>query len=165
MDVGCYAMSIARLIAGAALGLSEPAEPERVQGVAHIGERSHVDEWASASVLFPNDILADLFCGTALRVQSDVRVWGTQGHLVVPVPWKPLHGEIVLNRAGAEPKTIAVPARADCYALEADVVARSLPNQQAHYPCMTWQDSLGNMQAMDQWRAEIGLVFDIERQD
>jgi predicted dehydrogenase len=163
MDVGCYTTSIARLIAGAALGLSAPAEPESVQGVAHIGERGRVDEWASASFLFPNDIIADLFCGTGLRVQSDVRVWGTEGNLVLPVPWKPIQGQIVLNRAGTEPETIEIPAAADCYALEADVVARSLTGQEAPYPCMTWQDSLGNMRALDQWRAAVGLVFDAEQ--
>jgi predicted dehydrogenase len=162
MDVGCYVISIARLIAGAALGAEAPAEPESVQGVAHIGERGRVDEWASASLRFPDDIVADLFCGTAINVQSDVRVWGTAGNLVVPVPWKPAQGQIILNRYGAESETLEIPASADCYALEADVVARSIGSQQAPYPCMTWQDSLGNMQALDRWRAAVGLVFDAE---
>ena len=162
MDVGCYVTSVARLIAGAALGMSAPAEPASLQGTAHIGERSRVDEWASATLLFADDIVADLFCGTALRVQSDVRVWGAQGSLTVPVPWKPIVGQIVLDRPGAEPETIEVPARADCYALEADVIARNIGRQQAPYPCMTWQDSLGNMKALDRWRAAVGLVFDAE---
>ena len=107
--------------------------------------------------------LADLFCGTAINVQSDVRVWGSAGNLVVPVPWKPVQGQIIVNRYGAEPETLEIPAAADCYALEADVVARSIGSQQAPYPCMTWQDSLGNMKALDQWRASIGLIFDAER--
>ena len=110
-----------------------------------------------------NDIVAGLFCGTALHVQSDVRVWGTEGNLVVPVPWKPLQGQIVLNRVGAESETIEIPARADCYALEADVMARNIGNREAPYPCMTWRDSLGNMKALDQWRAAVGLVFDAEK--
>jgi hypothetical protein len=69
----------------------------------------------------------------------------------------------MLNRAGAEPETIEVPASADCYALEADVIAHNVGSPQAPYPCMTWQDSLGNMKALDQWRAAVGLVFDAER--
>jgi predicted dehydrogenase len=163
MDVGCYTTSMARLIAGAALGLSAPAEPEQVTGVAHIGERGRVDEWAAASLLFAGDIVADLFCGTAIRVQSKVRVWGTEGNLVVPSPWKPIQGQIVLSRGGSEPEAIEVPAPADCYALEADVIARNIGRQQAPYPCMTWQDSLGNMKTLDAWRAAVGLVFDAEK--
>ena len=53
MDVGCYTASMARLIAGAALGLSEPAEPESLKGVAHVSARGRVDEWAAAVAKFP----------------------------------------------------------------------------------------------------------------
>jgi hypothetical protein len=42
-------------------------------------------------------------------------------------------------------------------------MAHNIGSQQAPYPCMTWQDSLGNMQALDQWRAAVGLVFDAEK--
>jgi predicted dehydrogenase len=171
MDVGCYTTSMARLIAGAALGLARPAEPESLTGVAHIGERGRVDEWAAAVARFPaggsssGDIVANLICGTRARVLSDVRVWGSDGSIVVPIPWKPATGEIILTRSGKEPETIEVPAEADCYALEADVVAANLSNQEAPYPCMTWDDTLNNMVALDQWRASIGLIFDIERGD
>jgi predicted dehydrogenase len=164
MDVGCYTTSMARLIAGAALGLSAPAEPESLKGVAHIGARGRVDEYAAAVAQFPNDVLASMICGARARVQSDVRIWGSGGSIVVPVPWKPIQGQIVLARSGKETETIDVPAEADCYALEADVVAANLSKQQAPYPCMTWDDTLGNMKALDAWRASIGLVFDLEKE-
>jgi predicted dehydrogenase len=168
MDVGCYTTSMARLIAGAALGLSRPAEPESLKGVAHVGARGRVDEWAAAVAKFPGkdrdsgDILANMICGARARVQSDVRVWGSGGNIVVPIPWKPVQGEIILTRSGEAPETIVVPAEADCYALEADVVAANLFSQQAPYPCMTWDDTLGNIKALDQWRASAGVVFDLE---
>jgi predicted dehydrogenase len=175
MDVGCYTTSMARLIAGAALGLAGPAEPDSLAGAAHIGKRGRVDEWAAAVARFPardgssggysssGNIVANLICGTGARVLSDVRVWGSDGSIVVPIPWKPATGEIILTRSGKEPETIVVPTEADCYALEADVVAANLSNQEAPYPCMTWDDTLNNMVALDQWRASIGLIFDTER--
>ena len=43
------------------------------------------------------------------------------------------------------------------------MVARSLSSPEAPYPCMTWEDSLNNMKALDQWRASAGLVFDAEK--
>jgi predicted dehydrogenase len=159
MDVGCYAISMARLIAGAALGLEGPAEPERLEGVAHIGERGGVDEWAAASVQFPGDILANLACAARVSMDSKVHVWGSRGEIEVPVPWNPPEGRIVLRRRGADEEVIEVPARGNAYTLEADVVARSLPAHQAPYPCMTWADSLGNMRALDAWRAA-GLAFE-----
>ncbi len=170
MDVGCYTASMSRLIAGAALGLSKPAEPESLKGVAHVGKRGRVDEWAAAVAKFPSGcnssagIVANMICGARARVQSDVRVWGSAGNIVVPVPWTPIQGKIILTRSGEEPEEVEVPADADCYALEADVVAANLSNQQAPYPCMTWEDTLGNMKALDQWRNSIGLVFDLEKE-
>jgi predicted dehydrogenase len=163
MDVGCYTVSMARLIAGAALGLSRPAEPEVLQGVAHIGARGGVDEWSAAVARFPSGAVADLVCGARVTVQSTVRVWGSLGDIEVPVPWNPVTGKIVLTRLGKDPEEIEVPAEAGCYTLEADLVARSLPGPEAPYPCMTWEDSLNNMKALDRWRASAGLVFDAEK--
>jgi hypothetical protein len=28
---------------------------------------------------------------------------------------------------------------------------------------MSWQDTLGNMELMDRWRAEVGVVYDQEK--
>src|SRR5262249_43184220 len=47
------------------------------------------------------------------------------------------------------------------YALEADTVAQYLDERQA--PAMTWEDTLGNMRTLDQWRTAIGVVYDAER--
>jgi hypothetical protein len=70
---------------------------------------------------------------------------------------------MVLSRPGADPEEIEVPAVAGSYTLEVDVVGRNLSNRQAPYPCMTWEDSLGNMAALDEWRASVGLIFDAEK--
>ncbi len=164
MDVGCYSISMARLIAGAALGLSKSAEPESLNGAAHISERGRVDEWAGASIKFPNGVVADLLCACRASLPSTVHVWGSAGNMEVPVPWKPRVGKIILNRAGKNTEEIQIPAESEnCYALEADVVARNLSNRQAPYPCMTWEDSINNMKALDRWRDSIGLVFDAEK--
>src|SRR5690606_30173372 len=86
MDVGCYAMSMARLIAGAAQG-KDFANPITVTGQAHIGKDSRVDEWAVGSAIFPGDIVATLHCGTRCGMGSVARAWGTEGFIEVPNPW------------------------------------------------------------------------------
>ena len=40
-----------------------------------------------------------------------------------------------------------------------------LQDRQAPSPAMTWADSLGNVQTLDQWRQSIGLVFGCETPD
>ena len=98
MDVGCYTASMARLVAGAALG-RDFADPVIVsdgyqarmelKGYAHIGADDRIDQWAGAVVKFPGDIVAHLACGLMVKVDHDLRIWGSRGHIVVPNPWFP----------------------------------------------------------------------------
>ncbi|NCO37597.1 MAG: gfo/Idh/MocA family oxidoreductase [Armatimonadetes bacterium CG_4_10_14_3_um_filter_66_18] len=167
MDVGCYTVSACRLVAGAALGQSCSAEPEGVSGAAHIGEIGRVDEWATAVLKFPNGILANVTCGALCAVGTVLRVWGSQGSLEVPNPWFPGRAAevetILLNRDGKETEAVSVPSQQGLlYTLEADAVASHLAERQAPWPCMTWEDSLGNMKALDRWRESSGLAFDCE---
>ena len=158
MDVGCYTASMARLLAG--------AEPDVVQGVAHIGGTSRVDEYAAASLRFPHGIIASLVCGTQARVDDVVRVWGSEGSIELPNPWFPGKGaNRILVRHGSDkvPEEILVEGANELYAIEADTVARYIEVRQAPPPCMTWDDSLGNMAVLDAWRRSAGVVFDAEK--
>lgn len=159
MDVGCYTMSMARLVGGAAAGLTEPIEPLELKAFGCIG-KGDVDEWASAVVRFPGDLIASLTCGSMVAVHPGVHIWGTRGNITVPDPWIPKTGKILLSRTGEGTEELEVPSDpASCYALEADLVAENLDSLEAPYPAMTWKDSLGNMKALDRWREEIGLEF------
>lgn len=158
MDVGCYTTSMARLIAG--------AEPETVTGVGKIGPISRVDEQAAASLMFPNGAVANLACATQVAADSEVRIWGAEGSIRVPNPWFPgeTGNRILLQRSGKPVEEIVVDSPVPLYAVEADTVARNLSARQAPSPCMTWDDTLGNMAVLDAWRKAIGLVFDVEKE-
>lgn len=159
MDVGCYCMSLSRLVAG--------AEPVEIKGVAHIGAASRVDEYATAAVKFPGNILANLTCGCQVNMDNTFRVWGSTGHILVPNPWlpgtTPDAATIIVNRDGQPSESIRVPAPTGLYALEVDLVAQHLAARQAPPPAMTWDDTIGNMRALDLWRASAGMVFDAEK--
>jgi aryl-alcohol dehydrogenase-like predicted oxidoreductase/predicted dehydrogenase len=167
LDVGCYAMSMARLIAGAAVG-KDFDEPTEVSGVARIGEVSRVDECAFAAVKFPSGIIAQLGTAVQANLENVVRVFGAEGWIFVPQPWMVGRdggkGRILVHRAGQEdPEEVLVEGDASSYTLEADMVATHLERRQAASPAMTWDDSLGNMKGLDRWREAIGLVYDSER--
>jgi predicted dehydrogenase/aryl-alcohol dehydrogenase-like predicted oxidoreductase len=162
LDVGCYCASIARLIAGAAQG-QDFAEPLKVVGTGYVGE-TRVDEYAMASLAFPGGIIAELFAGVRVNAGSEVRVFGSEGSLSLEIPFTPQAGEshgIVIQRDG-EPETRMTFAdnTTDLYALEADTVARYIEERQA--PVMCWDDTLGNMRLLDQWRAALGVVYAAE---
>src|ERR1051326_3602676 len=168
LDVGCYCTSASRLIAGAATG--KPfADPIEVKGVGHLGQTG-VDEWAIASLRFPNDIVAEVSTGVAVGNENVVRVFGSQGWLFVPSPWfcKPADGtpNITVHRHGEKkPREIFIKEKRGLYTIEADTVAASIAKRQAPSPAMTWDDTLGNMKTLDQWRASIGLVYNSEKDE
>ncbi len=169
LDVGCYTMSICRLVAGVALG-GEFAEPEELCGMAVFGPESTVDEYAVADLRFPGGILAQLSTGVRLAQDNRVEIFGEEGRLEVPAPWfcsgiEGGVGRLLVHRPGNErPEVVEVSTPEWLYGIEADTVAEHLESRQAPAPSMSWQDSLGNIRALDRWRRAVGLEYDSDRE-
>jgi predicted dehydrogenase/aryl-alcohol dehydrogenase-like predicted oxidoreductase len=174
LDVGCYAASMARLIAGAAVG--KPFEnPSTVTGAGHVGTTG-VDEWATASLKFPGTtpdappIIAQIATGVSLNQENVVRVFGSEGWIYVPNPWVASReggttAKIVVHRKGQkEPQEVHVDTDVTSFALEADVVAACVMagKRTAASPAMSVDDSLGNIATLDKWRAAIGQQYEME---
>jgi len=165
LDVGCYCTSGARLIAGAAIGKSFD-EPVAFFGTGQVGAESRVDEYAIGSMKFSSGIVAQLATGTQLNLENNIRIWGTGGSIIVPSPWvitrEPGFSKIIIFKNGV-PEEVLVESDRDLYAYEADHVAEHLDRRQS--PAMSWDDTLGNMRALDQWRKDVGVVYDSEKTD
>ena len=160
LDVGCYPVSMARLVAGIANG--EPfSEPLELLALGHVGEGSQVDEYASAILKFPGEILASLATAVQLWQDNGVRIFGTEGRLWLRTPWHPAkdtdHSEIVIERPKREPEVIRVPSQGTVYGYEIDAVRAQIEQRQAAE--MSWADSLGNALTLDRWRRALGVTF------
>lgn len=156
LDVGCYAASMTRLIAGAATG-KDFAEPLDVKAIGHLGQ-SGVDEYSSAIMEFPGDIVAQLATGVGLNMDNTVTVFGTEGSLSIPDPWFCGAGKIIVNKGG-KTEEVDCASTSNIYALEADAFAQGVENGGVASPAMTPADTLGNMRALDLWRKAIGLQY------
>jgi predicted dehydrogenase/aryl-alcohol dehydrogenase-like predicted oxidoreductase len=165
LDVGCYPVSYARLIAGAAT--DRPfADPEDVKGTAHRGETG-VDEYAVAVMRFPGEVLAEIACGIRVRQENVVRVFGTKGHILIPNPYVPSRegtsSSILVYRDGAEPEDIVAPLTYDPYGFEADYCVEQIARGTLSPLAMSWEDTLGNMRTLDMWRESVGLTYEQEQ--
>ena len=168
LDIACYPVSMARLIAGAASG-APFADPLKVLGMAHLGATG-VDEWASALLQFPGDILAEVSGAVSLAQDNTVRVFGTDGWFEVMSPWFATGrqggtADIVVHRPDGKTETIAVSEPRWLYTFEIEAANDAIRagRQELASPGMTWADTLGNMKVLDQWRASIGLTFGFEK--
>ena len=167
LDVGCYCVSMARLVAGAAQG-KDFAEPLELFGCGKLHETTGVDEWAVASLKFSDGIVAELATGVRVQQENVVRIDGSEGSIFLPDPFVPARNGgtariLVRKRGQAEPQEIAVQSPLPLYAIEADTVAAHIADRQAPSPAMTWEDSLGNMKSLDRWRQAVGVVYDAEK--
>ncbi|HEY0945997.1 MAG TPA: Gfo/Idh/MocA family oxidoreductase [Opitutaceae bacterium] len=162
LDVGGYTVSWARLVAGAAAGKSF-LNPVRVTGAAELHPETQVDAYAAATLSFPNGVLGQVACGVGLRQESVVRIYGTEGELLLTTPYVPGYEserpQVLLRREGRAPETIVVAADRDLYAYEADAFAAALAAGERDVPAMTVADTLGNMAVLDAWRAEGGVRY------
>ncbi len=159
LDVGGYVMSFARLMAGVVSG--KPfAEPTRLEAVGYRGPTG-ADEIATALVTFESGLSAALTCAVHHRVGTETILYGELGQIVLPDPWIPqgsrqsLETSFTIQREGQPDELVSIHTDRATYALQAELVASSLPALEAPWPAMSWADTLGNMRALDSWRARL----------
>ena len=156
MDVGCYPVSMARLVAG--------EEPDAVVGFGELSPTG-VDAWACALLRFPSGAIARVSTAVQLGLDNAVEVFGSEGSIRIATPWMGAGAEgswsFELTRRGKR-ETIAGTTK-PLYLHEVDAVAEALGNGAVESPYMTWEDSLGNARVLDLWRREAGVRFDLEK--
>ena len=156
MDVGCYCVSLSRLIAG--------CDPDRVQAVARLHE-SGVDETTAAVLGYPNGITATFSVGMMTQADNTAYICGDEGFLSIAWPWKPAPPATTIELrqsapprqdAGAKPqaagpRTILVPNVKPLYAIEADAFAATVLDGTP--PFVTEEESIGVMRTVEAIKA------------
>jgi predicted dehydrogenase len=159
LDVGGYPASFARLVAGLVEG--QPfAEPVSLSANGMIGPGG-ADEIATALLTFASGFTAACTSAVYHDAGTTAVVFGDKGKIVLDDPWLPggrrqaLESGFTIFLDGAAPETVTVRTDKATYAIEAELVADTLPAQEARWPAMTWADTLGNMRVLDAWRAAL----------
>lgn len=135
MDVGCYCVNAARMIAG---------EPERVSAEQTIGGDG-VDVLFAATMRFPGDVLAHFDAGFALDERDELEVIGEEGSLFLDDPWHCRRPGIQLRRDGPAQR-IEVEA-ADPYLLEAENLSAAARGEAK--PLLGREDAVGQARAIE----------------
>ncbi|MDE0659598.1 MAG: aldo/keto reductase [Gammaproteobacteria bacterium] len=156
MDVGCYPVSMARLVAG--------EEPDAVVGFGRLSPMG-VDAWACALLNFPSGAIARVSTAVQLGLDNAAEVFGAGGSIRIASPWMGSRPDgswsFELNRGGKR-ETIAGKTK-PLYVHEVDAVAQALDDGSLESRYMDWEDSLGNVRVLDLWRREAGVRFDFEK--
>ncbi len=135
MDVGCYCVSGARLLAG---------EPEHVTAERALGGDG-VDIAFAATMRFANDVLAHFDAGLALAARDDLEVVGEDGSLYLDDPWHCRKPVIELHRDGTVERIEFEPF--DSYRLEAENFSAAIRGEAE--PLLGRQDAIGQARTIE----------------
>lgn len=150
MDVGCYVVSLARLVAG--------GQPSKAVYFADL--QDGYDSCGVGAMEFPSGFRATFACGMHAQMTNAAVIHGETGKIVVQSPWfcdKPL---AMLRYGEDHSQAIDVPTVADLWGNQAVLVQQYLDKKQC--PAMTWQDTIGNMHVLDALRRAAGIRFPVD---
>ena len=129
MDVGCYCVSAARLLAGEPLAVSA----QLVRG------GDGVDVRLVAWLRFAGDVLATIDCGLDMAARDELEVTGTRGVLWLDDPWHARTPAIELRREGSLERVPVEPSNP--YACELEDFAAAVAGERP--PRFGREDALG----------------------
>jgi predicted dehydrogenase len=135
MDVGCYCVNAARLLAG---------EPLRVSAEQSLGGDG-VDIVFAATMRFGGDVLAHFDAGMALAPRSELEVVGEDGVLFLADPWHCLSPVIELRTGRGVERIELEPI--DSYRLEAEDLSRAI--REGSTPLLGREDAVGQAAAIE----------------
>ena len=139
LDIGCYAISVARLVFG--------AEPRRALGLTDTDPRFGTDRITTALLDFGRRT-SSFTCSTQLQPYQRVHILGTEGRIEIEIPFNapPDRPCRLWHQRGAHIDEIALEV-CDQYTIEGDALSRAILDDT---PVPTpLEDAVANMRALD----------------
>jgi xylose dehydrogenase (NAD/NADP) len=131
MDVGCYCLSISRLLAG---------EPEQVFGRQRTGTTG-VDMGFVGVLEFPGGVLGEFHCAFDLPDASGLEAIGSEGRVLVSEPFRCEDPHLILNGERIDVEDI------DRYQLQVENFSAAIRGEAA--PLLGREDAVGQARAID----------------
>jgi predicted dehydrogenase len=139
LDIGCYAISVARLVFG--------AEPRRVLGLTDTDPRFRTDRITTALLDFGRRT-SSFTCSTQLQPYQRVHILGAEGRIEIEIPFNapPDRPCRIWHQRGAQIEEIAFEV-CDQYTIEGDEFSKAILDDT---PVPTpLEDAVANMRALD----------------
>ena len=116
-DVGCYPVSLARVLAG--------MQPREVFGRAQLGATG-IDEMFAGQLIFTDKLQAQFDCGFAAPFRTEAELVGTTGSIRVTRPFKPGASETLVLSRGDDFEQIAIDNAGELYVGEVEDMGKAI---------------------------------------
>ena len=152
LDVGVYNLAVSQLALG--------RKPGQVTAIARLSETG-VDEWLAATLRYAHGGVAQFVCSLSSTFDNSLVIGGDKGFIRVPANF--IHGREVILDSDGHAEFFSEPMRGEGFEYEIDEAMRCLRAGAVESPLMPHADTLATMEAMDEIRRQIGLIYPEER--
>ena len=161
LDVGCYPLSMVRLISGK-LNRMDFSDPIGISIEGELDETG-VDAKSTAILDFTDEISAEIKTAIHEEYENNLIIESDDLCLEVSDPWhcgQFSEGESVIKftNEGTEEK-IEINDQVGLFTREIDEAANCIEQGRIESPKMTHRDSLGNMLWLEKWYTQLGVNF------
>ena len=161
LDVGCYPLSMVRLISGRLKNLPF-ADPLEIVVEGELDETG-VDAKSTATINFSDGISAEIKTAIQEEYENNLIVKADNLRLEVPDPWhcgqfnegKSL---IKFSNQGKE-ETFEITDEVGLFTREIDEAANCIKENKFESSLMSHKDTLGNILWLEKWYSELGIKF------
>ena len=152
LDIGIYPLTFALRLAGAPLAQVQSTMKRAATGV---------DAATALQLTFENDVFASLACTFESRMRNEAVVYGTKGHIHLPLFWQST--EAYLYHDQSQAAHFQDDRSTWGYNFEAEAVHECLRKGELESAQMTWQHSTELIGLMDGIRHEHGFIYPFEQ--
>ena len=161
LDVGCYPLSMSKLIAGHLQGLPF-AEPKGIEATGRIDETG-VDLQSSAHLVFSDTIDATINCAIDEELPNTLVISNGEISITATDPWhcgQSQNGNSFITLANRSGLTKEIPFKDSLglFAREIEHASKCILEKKIESNFITHSDTQSNMFWLDQWRQKIGIV-------
>lgn len=159
LNLGCYPVSLVRMLVGLHLG-NNFAEPVEMKAMGRLNSNNR-DNQASVLLKFENNIMASVSTADDMEMNYQFEIYGSKGRLrFITNPWLPTQDDnrfdVYLYDQDVSHE-ISVKADKPLYTYQIDAVSQHILSGDRQSYFISWQDSIGNMTVLHSWLQQILL--------
>ena len=160
LDVGCYPLSMVKLIAGNLQGMPF-ADPESIIVTGRLDETG-VDLQSEAHLVFSDQIEAKISCAIDEEYSNDLKIKSGNLELIVEQPWhcgqfQDGNSSIKILDSGDLIKEVSYLDTVGLFTREIDHASKCIQEEKFESALVSHADTQSNMLWLDKWRQEIKI--------
>ena len=160
LDVGCYPLSMVKLIAGNLQGMPF-ADPESIIATGRLDETG-VDLQSEAHLVFSDQIEAKISCAIDEEYSNDLKIKSGNLELVVEQPWhcgqfQDGNSSIKILDSGDLIKEVSYLDTVGLFTREIDHASKCIQEEKFESALVSHADTQSNMLWLDKWRQEVKI--------